>query len=193
MEGTEPCERNVKMMKELASLAQNESDLVSLMVINLNIEHVVEVGYRDLEKVMNILKKCPYLERYYIISKFQESDLEQAKKQTSFASEVRVFLSGDVGKMIDKVSEKRIDMCIIDGPDLRSNIIGLISLYPLIKMGGFVLFSRKRLDTSANRGSIFVIPFAEANKDKIYLYKDYYIIEKMGGAGYEFIDLTLWK
>ncbi len=178
-------------------------------------QRVVEVGVYKGAFASKVLAECDSVVQYYMVDPWRRLDnwnkpfnvddsafeevLAEAKAKTAFAADRRIILRGTTAEVIDEIPDGELDYAYIDGDHtLRGITIDLIRVFPKIRQGGWIAaddFCTKIWQHGGGFEPTLVFPFAayfaEAVGATVYALPDSQcLIEKGGGQGFTFIDLT---
>jgi hypothetical protein len=127
---------------------------------------------------------------------------EHSMKKTEFAKDKRKVLRGKTTEVINEIDNDSFDFVYIDGDHtLKGITIDLISLWPKVKNGGFIVGDdfcptiwQHEQTFEPTMVFPFAVYFAEAVNAKIYgLPNEQFMITKEEQSDFEFIDLTKGK
>src|SRR3954451_11830378 len=180
-----------------------------------NVKTLAEVGVWKGEFAEEILKRCPMIEKYYMVDpwatlpdwnkpfnvapKAFEEVFTEAMKRTEFASSKRAVLRGRTREIIQSIPDNSLDYIYIDGDHtLRGITIDLIKLLPKVKQGG--LIGRADFPNTPWQHGIefeptlvcpFSVYFAEAmDMPIVALPFDQFIMQKASNSSFTFADPT---
>ena len=179
----------------LQTAAQRSPDRHALwgeVIDALGIAVAAEVGVWRGEFAEHLLRACPSLSTYYLIDPWRHladwnkpwnvgddefrAVREEALRRTAFASERRRVLEGTTAETADRLRDRELDFCYVDGDHtLRGVMIDLIRLYPKVRDGG-ILAGDDFVATGWQHGDAFepslvypvAVDFAEAVGACIY-------------------------
>lgn len=200
----------------MGSAAASRVEFWAAFVNEQQIKAFAEIGVWRGEFAEQLLRRCPSIERYYMIDPWRHLEqwnkpanvqdgefdeiYDEAMRRTDFAAARRVVLRSRTQAALAEIPDGTLDAVYIDGDHtLRGITVDLVSAYDKPAPGGFVMgddFSRTIWQHSEDFEPTFVFPmavyFAEAKGDPIYgLPFDQFLIAKSGDAnGFRFSDLT---
>jgi hypothetical protein len=202
-------------IKRLAHTASSRTDLWSQFVVAQACETVAEIGVYRGQFAAQLLSECPSIARYYLIDPWRhlaawnkpanrsdavfERFLAETLERTSAFADKCVILRGKTTEVVDEIPDSSLDFAYVDGDHtLRGISIDLISIYPKIKVGGFLAgddFCRSIWQHPKQFEPTLVFPFAvyfaEAVGAKIYaLPYGQMLLEKPSSPDFAFIDVT---
>jgi hypothetical protein len=202
-------------LRELAAASATRADLWAAIVTALEARDVAEIGVYRGDFAARLLLDCEGIARYYMIDSWRhledwnkpankaddvfEQFLQETMDKTSSYAGKRVVLRGRTSEVIDQVPDESLDFAYIDADHtLRGITIDLVKVYPKVKEGGWIGgddFRRSIWQHGEKFEPTLVFPFAvffaEAVGARIYgLPHSQFLIEKAGGDGFEFVDLT---
>jgi hypothetical protein len=176
---------------------------------------MLEVGVWKGEYAQQILERCDFIERYYMIDPWAklpdwnkpfnvspelfEEVYDEAMKRTDFAAAKRIVLKGRTKEVIDEIADDSLDFAYIDGDHtLRGITIDLIKILPKIKEGGFIGgddFTNTPWQHGIRFEPTLVCPFsvyfAEAMDLPIAaLPFDQFLMQKRNDSKFAFVDTT---
>ena len=176
---------------------------------------VLEVGVWKGSFARQILERCEFIERYYMIDPWAnlpdwnkpfnvsneafEEVYAEAMRQTEFASSKRVVLRGRTKEKIDAVPDNSLDFAYIDGDHtLRGITVDLIKLLPKVRDGGLIGgddFVNTPWQHSSSYEPTMVCPFSIYFSEAmdlpiVALPFDQFVLQKRKNASFVFIDLT---
>jgi Methyltransferase domain len=176
---------------------------------------VAEIGVYRGDFAAQILGRCRAIEKYYMIDPWRHlsdwnkpantSDLEferflsEAMSKTDFAKGKRVILRGKTTQVLSQIPDGSLDFAYIDGDHtLRGITLDLISIFPKIRVGGWIGGDDFTTSIWQHRGTFeptlvfpFAVYFAEAVGVRIYgLPHAQFLMEKNDGESFVFIDLA---
>ena len=204
------------MLSDIAAEAPSRFDLWVEFINEINLTSFAEIGVWRGAFAEQILKRCPSIERYYMVDPWQHLDhwnkpanvsdrefddvFEQALKRTEFAGEKRIVLRAKTSEAILGLADAGLDAVYIDGDHtLRGITIDLVSIYDKIRPRGFIFgddFAPSIWQHSGKFEPTFVFPlavyFAEAKGDTIYglPFNQFLIAKSDRSNGFQFHDLT---
>jgi hypothetical protein len=176
---------------------------------------MAEVGVWKGDFAKEILEKCEFIERYYMIDPWANlpdwnkpfnvtKDIfdviyKEAIEKTSFASSKTIVLRGRTKEVVNSIPDESLDFAYIDGDHtLRGITIDLIKLLPKIKENGLIGgddFTNNPWEHDIHFEPTLVCPFgiyfAEAmDLPIIALPYNQFLIQKRAGSAFIFIDTT---
>jgi hypothetical protein len=206
---------NDPALSDVITNATSRIDLWAKLLQTVNAKTLLEVGVWKGEYAEQVLKRCPAIEKYYMIDpwatlpdwnkpfnvapKAFEEVYAEAMNRTEFASSKRVILKGRTKEVIDRVPANSLDFAYIDGDHtLRGITIDMIKLLPKIKEGGFIGgddFTNTPWQHGIQFEPTLVCPFsvyfAEAmDMPIVALPFDQFIMQKVSNSGFTFADPT---
>lgn len=175
---------------------------------------VAEVGVWKGDFAAEVLKKCPSIEKYYMIDPWTQLPdwnkpfnvtsreftevYEEAIEKTEFAAKKRHILRGRTKDIIADIENDSLDFVYIDGDHtLRGITLDLILIIPKIKSGGLIAGDDFKLSPRQHSTDYeptlvcpFAVYFAEAFNLPIHaLPHSQFLIEK-SSEGFSFSDTT---
>jgi hypothetical protein len=202
-------------LQEAASVAKSRLELWNSILRAIKVKAMVEVGVWKGDFAKELLERCDFIERYYMIDpwanlpdwnkpfnvKQQAFDevYAEAMKKTAFATKKITVLRGKTANVIDKIADQSLDFVYIDGDHtLRGITIDLIQTLPKVKDGGFIGgddFDHNPWQHDPRFEPTLVCPFAayfaEAmNLPFVVLPLNQFLFQKRCGAKFSFIDTT---
>jgi len=176
---------------------------------------MAEVGVYEGDFARTILQNCESIRKYYMIDPWKHLDnwnkpanqddrtferiFESAKAKTDFAASRRVILRGKSTDVIDAIPNAELDFAYIDGDHtLRGVTIDMISVYPKVRVGGFLggddfsqtIWAHKTI-FEPTLVFPFAVYFAEAVGSTIYALPNIqFCIQKEEQAQFNFVDMT---
>jgi Methyltransferase domain len=197
------------------SHAQSRVELWVEFVRSAQIRKMAEVGVYQGDFAAALLQGCDGVERYYMIDPWRHLDdwnkpanqddqvferfLQAVKEKTDFAKVRRVILRGKTTEVIDQIPDRELDFAYIDGDHtLKGITIDLVSVYPKIRVGGFLggddfdrSMWRHRMRFEPTLVFPFAVYFAEAVGATIYaLPYDQFCLQKTDSGQFRFVDFT---
>jgi hypothetical protein len=176
---------------------------------------MMEVGVWKGSYAKEILQRCEFIERYYMVDPWAklpdwnkpfnvsaetfEKIYDEAMRNTDFASSKRVVLRGRAKDVLGSVQDNTLDFAYLDGDHtLRGITVDLIRLLPKVKEGGVIGgddFVNTPWQHSARYEPTLVCPFAiyfaEAmDLPVVALPFNQFVLQKRSNAAFQFIDLT---
>lgn len=204
-----------KLLQECIQNSGSRTALWADFINQLELKSMVEIGVYRGDFAAVILKECPNITQYYMIDPWMnlgdwnkpantDSDTfehfyQETLSKTEFASERRVILRGTTTDMVAQIPNESLDFAYVDGDHtLRGATIDLISIYPKIKDGGWIVGddfhpSMWQHPTSFEPTAVFpfAVYFAEAVSAQIFaLPHNQFILHKVKDSKFEFVDLT---
>jgi hypothetical protein len=179
------------------------------------VKTVLEVGVWKGVYAEEILKRCPAIEKYYMIDPWAtlpdwnkpfnvapkefEEVCREAMTRTEFAASKRVVLKGRTKEVVDQIPDNSLDYIYIDGDHtLRGITIDLIKLLPKVKQGGLIGgddFTNTPWQHGIEFEPTLVCPFsvyfAEAmDMPIVALPFNQFVMQKADNATFQFVDPT---
>ncbi|MEM9273586.1 MAG: class I SAM-dependent methyltransferase [Cyanobacteria bacterium P01_F01_bin.143] len=141
--------------ENLIADSQSKIQLWNRILRATKVKTMVEVGVWKGNFAAKILKRCKFIEKYYMIDPWAKLpdwnkpfnvDTEafaevyaEAMDKTAFASEKIIVLRGRTKEVIEQIPDESLDFAYIDGDHtLRGITIDLIKLLPKIKENGLI-------------------------------------------------------
>lgn len=208
-------QHNEHRVRELAAAAQSRHGFWASLIAAEQCRVVAEVGVYRGAFAARLLDACPSISRYYMIDPWRHLDdwnkpanrsderfediHAEVLDTTAAHADRRVVLRGRTVDVVDEISDGDLDLAYIDGDHtLRGITIDLHRIYPKVREGGWIGgddFCRSIFQHAREFEPTLVFPyavyFAEAVGTRIYgLPRKQFLIEKVAGGRYEFIDLT---
>jgi hypothetical protein len=136
-----------------ASAGAGREDIWSGIIDQLQASRVLELGVLRGAFAEQLLRRCPDIERYYMLdpwrhlddwnkpSNFDQPAFDEyfalAMQRTEFAAERRIVLRGKTTEVIDEIPDEGLDLAYVDGDHtLHGTTIDLIRTYPKVRPGG---------------------------------------------------------
>ena len=146
-------------IESAAGSANSRAEMWSRLIETLNVRQMAEVGVWSGAFAEAMLRRCPQLQRYFMIDPWRRLDqwnkpmniddrafedvYEEAMRRTEFAAEKRNVLRGTTLEAVAEVPDASLDLAYIDGDHtLRGITIDLIAWYPKLKPGGLITKTR---------------------------------------------------
>jgi hypothetical protein len=144
-----------QLIASCVSTSQSRIDFWAEFIHRAQIQRMVEVGVWKGDFAADILQRCDYLKKYYMLDPWRhladwnkpanqndatlDSFYEMTKAKTEFAKDRRVILRGKTTEVIDQIKDGELDLAYIDGDHtLKGIAIDLVRVYPKIRTGGFL-------------------------------------------------------
>jgi hypothetical protein len=140
----------------ISNTATSRLDMWDRFINHIRAEKVLEVGVWKGAFASHMLKRCESVTAYYMVDPWrkldawnkplneedghQEETFRAAMEATQFAENKRVVLRGVTTEVIDRIPDESLDFVYIDGDHtLRGIATDLISVYPKVKPGGYLV------------------------------------------------------
>jgi hypothetical protein len=205
-----------QILTSLTSEAQSRLELWEKFINRVQAEDILEIGVWRGAFAAQMLKQCPSIRRYYMIDPWrrlddwnkplntddsqQEETFQTAMGATRFAESKRVVLRGVTLEVIDRIPDESLDLVYIDGDhSLRGIAIDLISAYPKVKAGGYIVGDdfapsiwQHRTQFEPSLVFPFSVYFAEAVGMPMFAlpYSQFVIAKESSKVGHRFTDYT---
>lgn len=141
--------------QEIIQNSESRFHLWEKLLRDIDAKNIVEIGVWKGEFAKEILEKCEFIERYYMIDPWAklpdwnkplnvdkmmfDEVFKEAMGKTAFASKKIVVLRGRTKEVVDKIEDETLDFAYIDGDHtLRGITIDLIKILPKIKKNGVI-------------------------------------------------------
>jgi hypothetical protein len=200
-------------LREHIAGATRRVDLWAAILAGADARTVAEIGVFRGSFSVEILSRCPQIERYYMVDPWRHLDdwnkplnksddvLEDARREamekTAAWEAKRVVLRGTTSEVIDRIDDGSLDFAYLDGDHtLRGVTIDLLRVWPKVSDGGLIGGDdfRKTIwqhDERFEPSLVFpyAVYFAEAVDAVIYAlpYRQF-VLSKQGP--FAFVDLT---
>jgi Methyltransferase domain len=201
--------------QKLVSGATSKFSMWAELLRAVNAQTMVEVGVWKGDFAREILERCEFIEKYYMIDPWEhlpdwnkpfnvsremfDEVYDEAMNKTDFASSKRIVLRGRTKEVIDDIPDNSIDFAYIDGDHtLRGITIDLIKLLPKVKEEGLIGgddFTNTPWQHDISYEPTLVCPFsiyfAEAmDLPIVALPYNQFVIQKKNKSFFLFIDTT---
>lgn len=205
---------NTDKLRSLIAGTDNRLDMWAKVLSEAKPEETLEIGVWKGDFAEYILRKCPNINRYYMIDpwatlpdwnkpfnvepKVFEEVYNEAMLKTEFAKQKITVLRGTTQAMIDDIPDASLDYAYIDGDHtLRGITIDLIKLLPKMKLGGLIGGDdfmtnpwQHSIDYEPTLVCPFSVYFAEAMDLPFYgLPYQQFLIQNRPDVGFSFTDL----
>lgn len=202
-------------LREIAPRSQSRENLWVEFINAFELRQAAEIGVYRGDFAQTLLRQSPCLTRYYMIDPWKhlpdwnkpanhpdtelEAYYQESIAKTDFAAEKRVVLRGKTVDVIGQIPDQALDYAYIDGDHtLRGITIDLLSVYPKVKVGGFLTgddFTSSIWEHKTMFEPTLVFPlsvyFAEAVGATIFaLPHSQFCLHKSAERSFSFVDLT---
>lgn len=204
-----------QLIQECVERSGSRLELWAQFLQSTGVKRMAEVGVYRGNFAATMLRRCPAIEKYYMLDPWRHLDdwnkpantdddtfeqiLAEARSRTDFAREKRVILRGKTTEVVDEMPAGELDFAYIDGDHtLRGVAIDLIRLFPKVRPGGWIggddFCSTIWQRSTAYEPTLvfpFAVYFAEAVDARIYgLPHSQFLLEKDDAQPFAFVDLT---
>ena len=201
--------------RAIASRCESREDFWVDFINTFGLREVAEIGVYRGDFAQALLRRCECLMRYYMVDPWRhladwnkpanqhdaqlEAYYQESIAKTDFAAGKRVVLRGKTLDVIGQIPDQGLDLAYIDGDHtLKGITIDLISVYPKVKIGGYLTgddFTSSIWEHKTTFEPTLVFPlsvyFAEAVGATIFaLPRSQFCLQKSAERRFSFIDLT---
>jgi len=202
-------------VRAIASRGGSRENFWVDFINTFGLQQAAEVGVYRGDFAQALLRQCQSLTRYYMIDPWKhladwnkpanhpdaqlEAYYRESMAKTDFAAGKRVVLRGKTVDVIGQIADEGLDFAYIDGDHtLRGITIDLVSVYPKVRIGGFLTgddFSSSIWEHKITFEPTLVFPlsvyFAEAVGATIFaLPHSQFCLHKTAERRFSFVDLT---
>jgi hypothetical protein len=202
-------------LRAITSRSDSRENFWVEFINSLGLQKIAEIGVYRGDFAQVLLRRCEGLTRYYMIDPWKhladwnkpsnhpdvqlEAYYQESMAKTDFAAAKRVVLRGKTADVMGQIPDETLDFAYIDGDHtLKGITIDLISVYPKVKVGGYLTgddFSSSIWQHKTAFEPTLVFPlsvyFAEAVGATIFaLPHSQFCLQKSAERHFSFVDLT---